>query len=230
MLRVFPPFQRCADLPCDERYVLFCLHHQPEASIDVVAAAYSNQMATIERLARCLPATHRLWVKEHGSAIGDRSRAWLRQIARLPGIRLIDPRESSFSLMTHADLVISPAGTVCLEAALLGVAATTLADLFFAPLMVSGDETAVSRVDPRLRTAIALSSCRNGSRSAAPADPIEYLAWIHAQSFPGEPDRMAGEAMADRLDSDNLAAVAGALGQFLQHLAVQKSKQPIREA
>lgn len=90
MLRAFPPFQRCADLPCDERYVLFCLHHQPEASIDVVAAAYSNQMATIERLTRSLPATHRLWIKEHGSAIGDRSRAWLRQVARLPGVRLID--------------------------------------------------------------------------------------------------------------------------------------------
>jgi hypothetical protein len=230
MLRIFPPFQRCADLPCDERYVLFCLHHQPEASIDVVAAAYSNQMATIERLTRSLPAKHRLWVKEHGSAVGDRSRAWLRQVARLPGVRLIDPRESSFSLMTHADLVISPAGTVCLEAALLGVPAMTLADLFFAPLMVSGDEAATPSIDPQLRSAIALSSCRTGSRSAAPADPLEYLAWIHAQSYPGEPDRMAGEAMAGRLDKDNLATVAGALGQFLQHLAVQKSKRPVPEA
>ncbi|MBI3517340.1 MAG: hypothetical protein HY060_25185 [Proteobacteria bacterium] len=209
-LRLASPFDRARDLPADRRFVLFCLHHQPEASIDVVAALHSDQAAAIARLARLLPASHELWVKEHANGLGDRSRAWLRRLARLPGVRLIDPGDSTFALIRRADLVVSPAGTVAYEAALLGAPAATLADLYFTRLMSCHGDPLTWPLRQVLRT----SSADDQSRL------VDFLAWLHAQSFPGFPDRLAADAMRGELDQANqdlvlagFERVLGALGE-----------------
>ena len=64
--RVLHPYE---EAPRGEPYVLFCLHHQPEAAVDVYGALNSNQLAVIETLSRTLPATHRLWVKERAEML-----------------------------------------------------------------------------------------------------------------------------------------------------------------
>ena len=102
------PFERA--LP-KERYVLYTLHHQPEASIDVFGSLNSNQASLIDSVSRLLPATHKLWVKEHKGAIGDRSLAWLRRIKKLPNVRLVDPFEDVLTLIRNADLVVTVSGT-----------------------------------------------------------------------------------------------------------------------
>jgi hypothetical protein len=213
-LRLAPPFARSADRPSDQRFVLFCLHHQPEASIDVVAALHSNQAHAVERLARVLPASHELWVKEHANGLGDRSRGWLCRLARLPGVRLIDPGESSLALLRRADLVVTPAGTVAYEAALLGVPAATLGTLYFSPLMAA-------RGDP-ISWPLAQILARPVKDRASPASDervVAFLAWLHAQSFPGFPDRLAGAAMAGRPDEANLAAVLAGFEPILAWVA-----------
>jgi hypothetical protein len=216
VLRLAPPFDRVRDLPTDQRFVLFCLHHQPEASIDVVAALHSNQAATIERLARLLPATHELWVKEHANGLGARSRGWLAKLGRLPGVRLIDPSESTFALIPRADLVVAPAGTVAYEAALLGRPAATLAALYFSPLMaVCGDPITWP-----------LARLLDHRYAAHDNDIVEYLAWLHAQSFPGFPDRLAGAAMAGRPDRAMIETVLASFGPILAWVAVGRAAVP----
>ena len=212
-LRLAPPFERVGALPPDQRFVLFCLHHQPEASIDVVAALHSNQAAAIERLARLLPASCELWVKEHSNGLGDRSRRWLGALGRLPGVRLIDPRDSTFALIARADLVVSPAGTVAYEAALLGRPAATLAALYFSPLMVAcGDPISwplARLLDPRY-----VEPDRDRDTGI-----VEYLAWLHAQSFPGFPDRLAGAAMAGLPDRAMIETVLASFAPILAWVA-----------
>ena len=211
MLRWSPPFESAATRPSDQRFVLFCLHHQPEASIDVVAALHSDQAHAVERLARLLPASHELWVKEHAPWLGDRSRRWLARLARLPGVRLVDPAESSLALMRRADLVVSPSGTVAYEAALLGIPAATLATLYFSRLMVAqGDPLSWN-----------LAAILDRPRDPDDGRPAQFLAWLHAQSFAGCPDRLAGAAMAGRADEPNLTSVLAGFDVILGWVARQ---------
>jgi hypothetical protein len=215
MLRLATPFERVRDLPPDQRFVLFCLHHQPEASIDVVAALHSNQAVAIERLARLLPASRELWIKEHANGLGDRSRGWLTRLSRLPGVRLIDPSESTFALIARADLVVSPAGTVAYEAALLGRPAATLATLYFSRLMAACGDPITWPVAHLL-----------GHQCAEPeidrtAEIVEFLAWLHAQSFPGFPDRLAGAAMAGRPEHAVIETVLAGFAPILAWVAAR---------
>jgi hypothetical protein len=221
VLRLAPPFERVRDLPRDQRFVLFCLHHQPEASIDVVAALHGNQAIAIERLARLLPASRELWVKEHANGLGDRSRGWLTRLSRLPGVRLIDPSESTFALIARADLVVSPAGTVAYEAALLGRPAATFATLYFSRLLAACG-------DPITWPLARLLDHRDAERETArDTEIVQFLAWLHAQSFPGFPDQLAGAAMVGRPDG---AMIETVLAGFAPILAWVAARRPTREA
>jgi hypothetical protein len=188
----FSPFERT--LP-DERYVLYTLHAQPEASIDVFGCLNSDQAVLIDVLSRQLPATHKLWIKEHKGAIGDRSLPWLRRIKQLPNVRLIDPFADVLGLIRKADLVVTVSGTAAYEAVLMGVPAVGLSSVFFAPLL---DNQPTIRSHP-----LAWNMTELLARKPAADDQeerrrraLEFLAKLHANAFPGFP--MDTEAPAGR--------------------------------
>ena len=54
-------------------YVLYPLHKQPEASVDVIGRYYEDQYVNILNIWRGLPEGWKLFVKEHSNAVGDRS-------------------------------------------------------------------------------------------------------------------------------------------------------------
>ena len=109
-------------------YVLFGLHRQPEASIDVWAPFFSNQMWIIELLARSLPPTHRLLVKIHKSDVSNYSSEQYRRMRALPGVELVAPLADGRTFIDRADLVFAIQGTMGLEAALLGKPVILLGD------------------------------------------------------------------------------------------------------
>ena len=162
------------------------LHHQPETSVDVYGSLNSNPVALIEPLSRLLPVTHRLWVKEHKGAIGDRSPGWYRHVRSLPNVRLIGPFEDIFRLIGGADLVVTISGTAGYEAALLGVPSVGLAPMFFAPLLANQPKAPSHPLEWRMGELLATPR-----RSPDPAntDPkaIEFLAHLHANSYVGNP-------------------------------------------
>jgi hypothetical protein len=165
-----------------ERYVLYPLHHQPEASVDVSGSLNSNQTALIETLSRLLPVTHKLWIKEHRSGIGDRSLGWYRRISRLPNVRLLDPWQDIFSLIKGADLVVTITGTAGYEAALMGVPSVGLAEMFFSPLL---DNRATSRshaLEWQMQELFAKGRTAPDSGEAR-ARIVEFLAQLHANSY-----------------------------------------------
>jgi hypothetical protein len=134
--RLRPPFE---PLPTrrDRPYMLVPLHVQPESTIDAYGSAHVDQVDNIAMLARVLPATHEILVKEHPSAAGDRGGEYYRRLLAIPQVRLVHPHEDTFSLMRGAWLVVSVAGTACYEAGLLGVPAATMVPLFFGDLMIT---------------------------------------------------------------------------------------------
>lgn len=195
-------------LPPRRPFVLFPLHMQPESSIDVLGHPYCNQIELIRAMARTLPVSHELYVKEHSVALTIRPHGFYRQLRRIPGVRLIDFRANTFELMAHADLVVVVTGTAAYEAALLGRPAATIAPIFFDRIV------RFPRFDPfRDSLARRLSEAEaEEDGSGQPSDggstrtAVEFLAWLMAQSFPG----LIGDALwyPESMGRDRVAEAA----------------------
>jgi hypothetical protein len=106
--------------PPDAPFAFFGIHRQPEASVNVWAPFFSNQIQVIELLSKSLPPTHKLLVKLHKSDVPNYSPGYLAAIAKFPGIELVSPHANTHEFMQRAALVFSIQGTMGLEAALLG--------------------------------------------------------------------------------------------------------------
>lgn len=117
-----------------DKFILFTLHKQPEASIDVLGVKYNNQIEVIKRLIKNLPIDVFLYVKEHSNALGERNIKILKEIKKLPNVKLIDPYYDTNNLIMNSIATISISGTVSFEAALMGKKTITLANMFFSKL------------------------------------------------------------------------------------------------
>ena len=129
--KLFQPFE----LPiASGSYILFTLHLQPESSIDVMGPQYSNQVDVIRRLRRILPSRYTLYIKEHFTDPGARPRKQIKELSKIPGVRLITPQLPILPLIMGASGIVTVAGTVGFEAGLLGRPCITLAPMFFGGL------------------------------------------------------------------------------------------------
>lgn len=114
-----------------ERYLLYPIHFQPEASTLVQAPMYLDQLALVEDLAKSLPAGYRLWVKDHLSNRGRRPLEELSRLRRMLGVRLLGPDEDGWELMREASAIVVITGTMGWEGLLLGKPVVTFGDVFY---------------------------------------------------------------------------------------------------
>jgi Capsule polysaccharide biosynthesis protein len=112
-------------------FFLHGLHRQPESSVDVMGAFFSDQLALVRNLARATPVTHDLYVKTHISDADGWPLGFYRELERIPGVKLINPQVQSRELLERCALVITNTGTMGLEAALLGKPAILLSKVHF---------------------------------------------------------------------------------------------------
>jgi hypothetical protein len=117
-----------------EPYVLFPLHLDPEASTMILAPNFVNQLVVVEALAKNIPLTHKLYVKEHPTMLGRRPRGFYEEIGQYPNVRLIQAGEDNSRLIRHADLVTVITGTSGWEAILMERPVITFGDCFYADL------------------------------------------------------------------------------------------------
>jgi hypothetical protein len=100
----------------------------------ILAPNFVNQLTVIEALAKNIPLTHKLYVKEHPTMIGRRPRGFYQEIKRFPNVRLISASENSFRLIRGASLISVITGTVGWEAIMMGKPVITFGDCFYAHL------------------------------------------------------------------------------------------------
>jgi hypothetical protein len=115
----------------DEKYYLFPLHFQPEASTLVTAAFYEKQLFTIDIIAKSIPGDTVLYVKEHYVALGHRETDFYKGLKKYPNVRLINPWESSHKLIKGAEGVIILTSTVGWEAIMHGIPVYLLGDITY---------------------------------------------------------------------------------------------------
>jgi hypothetical protein len=114
-----------------EKYVLFPLHFQPEATTLVQAPLYVDQLALLRDIAASLPVDHRLYVKEHVSSRGRRPLGFYDAIRAIPAARLLGPDEDTWTLIREASVVAVITGTVGWEGLMFEKPVVTFGDIFF---------------------------------------------------------------------------------------------------
>lgn len=116
-----------------DKFVLFPLHLQPEASTMVLARFFVDQVVVIENIAKCIPLSHVLYVKEHMSALGMRKRQkeYYQRISRIPNVRLIHPAEDTQKLIKKADAIVTLTSTMGWEALLHQKPVISMGDVFY---------------------------------------------------------------------------------------------------
>ncbi|MCG6184561.1 hypothetical protein H1215_18970 [Anoxybacillus sp. LAT_38] len=115
----------------NQDFVLYTLHKQPEASIDVLGYRHSNQIELIRKIAINLPYNVKLYVKEHSNSLGERSLSFYRNLKKIPNVVLINPFEDTRKLIENSLLVLTVSGTVALEAGIIGKKAITFSKMYF---------------------------------------------------------------------------------------------------
>lgn len=113
------------------KYVMYPLHKQPEASIDVLGRYMNDQAENILNIWRILPPDVILLVKEHSNAIGDRDARFFNDLVKYPNIYIIDHQADTRTLLENSEAIFTVSGTIAYEAGLLGKRAFTFSEMFF---------------------------------------------------------------------------------------------------
>jgi hypothetical protein len=113
------------------RYIYIALHKDPEQALNYQAPFWSNQLNTIALLCASLPNGYRLLVREQRNNTGRRPTSWYEDVARLPGVMLIDAFDDQFKYIRNADVVVTDNGSTGWEGLLLGRRTMTLADTYY---------------------------------------------------------------------------------------------------
>lgn len=171
-------------IPSGVRTVLLPLHVQPEATPDTVAHEYSNQLEVARLISIGLPHDAMLLVKEHPNDVGCRSPRTLRRFGALPRTMIVAPNWPMRDLLATVDMVVSVAGTVLMEAALEGVPAFALSDVYFSGL------SGITRIRDPLSLVAAVKRTLRGPRELRANEELstedsDLLRLIYRGSFEG---------------------------------------------
>ncbi|MBI2075283.1 MAG: hypothetical protein HYT82_01285 [Candidatus Harrisonbacteria bacterium] len=115
----------------NEDYAFFPLHFEPEIATMLYAPFFTDQLYVIRQIARSLPVTYKLYVKDHPGMIGFRPRSYYKELKKIPNVRLINPIIKSFPLIQNAKIVTTISSSVGWEAVLLKKPVITFGDVFY---------------------------------------------------------------------------------------------------
>jgi Capsule polysaccharide biosynthesis protein len=174
-------YDRLEDLPRDKEVIFFPLHQEPEATLNYMSEFFSNQVATIENILKCLSPNQVLVIKEHPVDKGSllRRKFWdIRK--RYSGLYYLPAELHGRQVLDRASRVVTLTSTVGWEAAVTGKPVYVLGQIFYDGLE---GLTAVRNFDELKREL----------RSTAAADRLTlavveaFVARMTEQSYPGNP-------------------------------------------
>jgi hypothetical protein len=117
---------RTAEELAEANYIYLPLHQDPEEMLMTGAPAWGEAGAMVELLSKMVPSGYQLYVREHMDNIALRPEGFYKQLARLPGVTLVDPRCPSTKFIANANLVVTVQGTTGWEALLFDRPVVTL--------------------------------------------------------------------------------------------------------
>lgn len=192
------------DSICDP-FVFYALHRQPEASVDVLGRYYEDQFKIIENISRFCGDTHKIVVKEHPNAIGDRNFLFYKKIKKIKNVFLVSDEINTYEILEKSSAVFSISGTVAYEAGLLGIPSFTFADCFFNKFGVS------HKIDYEIMRNKNFSCLIGGLKQN---DYISFMKFINEGAFEG----IVSDPLSNPgcMSIDNIFSVSSALQEVIE--------------
>lgn len=112
--------------------VMYPLHYEPEASLSYLSEFYSNQVALIENLTKCLKINQLLVIKEHPAQAGMLLTRKFQNLKKANSQIVFFPASiSSYDIIKRSDIIITLTSHLGWEALILGKPVFLLGKMFY---------------------------------------------------------------------------------------------------
>jgi len=166
----------------NDKFFIYPLHVQPEASTSVLATYFCDQLSTIKNIAFSLPFPYKLYVKEHPAGVGSKPGHFYKKIKELPNVVLIPPYENAENLIKKSQGIITLSSTVGMEAALAGKPVYVLGNVFYSyhPMCreVKGFEDLKEKIKEDLNRDFSIKNLQDTN--------IKFVVSYYRNTIPGE--------------------------------------------
>jgi hypothetical protein len=174
-------YDSLADLPAPVNVVFFPLHQEPEATLNYMSEFYSNQVATIENILKCLRPGQVLVIKEHpvdkGSLLRDKFWKLRRENS---SVYFLPAEVHGREVLAASSRVVTLTSTLGWEAAVTGKAVYVLGQIFYdnVPGVVAIRDFEQLKAELR----------REPTVRGVDVDTVkQFVAQLVQRSFPGNP-------------------------------------------
>ena len=162
-------------------FVYYPLHVPADVALTLRSPQYLDQLSLVDYLARIVPASHRLVIKEHPAQVGALDARRLRDLlARHDNLALLPPTLNNYDALAACDVVVSINSKSGAEALLLGKPVLVLGDAFY------GDSGLVTQVASAADLPAALRSALERPALPAKDDVERYFSRVWRATGPGE--------------------------------------------
>jgi hypothetical protein len=192
----------------DAPFVYYPLHVFTDVALTIRAPEYLDQYWLLDYLARSLPLTHLLAVKEHPAMVGGVDYARLKQLLRRHhNLVLLDPATNNLDVIRQAAVVVTVNSKSGAETILLNRPVVALGDSFYRHSGLVINVTAPADLPAALRQALRAPS--------HPREAIEaFFQAVWDASYPGE--------LYDATP-ENCAVFAESLVTYLRHREARRA-------
>jgi len=165
-------------------FVYYPLHVPGDMALTLRSSEYLDQVALIAYLARIVPHTHKIVIKEHPAMIGAIDAGKILELLSVyDNVHVLPPSTNNYQVLRAADAIVSVNSKSGAEAALLGKPVFVLGDAFYrgSPLVVPIEK--LSTLPGLLKQAL-LNPSHAGVTDSDKVSRYFELVWSHC--FVGE--------------------------------------------
>jgi len=119
------------DKLANTQYAYYPLHVEPEIALSLFGREHLNQIELIRNIARSLPVTWKLVVKDHPAGVGRRSIKYYKKLLEIPNVVLADHYLESSAIIENAKMVFTVSGFSGFEAILKAKPVITFGKVFY---------------------------------------------------------------------------------------------------
>jgi capsule polysaccharide modification protein KpsS len=99
-------------------YAYYPLHVEPEIALSLFGREYLNQIELIRNIAKSLPISWKLVVKDHPAGVGRRNIGYYKKLLEIPNVVLVSHYVDSAAVIENVKLVFTVSGFSGFEAIL----------------------------------------------------------------------------------------------------------------
>ena len=167
--------------PHGQRFIYYPLHVPADVSLTIRSPQYVDQLSLVDYVARAVPETCAVAIKEHPALIGALDRRRMSDLlTKRDNVRLLKPWINNYEVMRRADLVLTVNSKSGAEALLLGRPVVAIGDAFYSACNL------VRRVDSLSDLPAALTGLLNAPVITRNFDTRRYFQDVWDASRPGE--------------------------------------------